>query len=201
MPISSAWVARVEARSVSPAPSARDRRGHAAAHRAARHGHGQDHERKYQGHGRQRFHAEPPDIRGFGDHHASTRAERNHVRPREPQQGSQNRPVNQRVPRRRLDRRKRLLVFVYGYFGDADIGHLCFLKRFGHRCASTNTSTHEGTLQSSRRGLPSTIRRDIFCVKRMGCCAFHPHLRPVTGSSISLPTRRRARRRRDQLSC
>ena len=53
--------------------------------------------------------------------------QRNDVRPREPQQRAQDRPVEQRVLHRRLRRRKRTLVLVYGDFGDADIGH--FISR------------------------------------------------------------------------
>ena len=108
---------------VAGAERARNRRRHAAAHRAARHGHGQDHERKHQRHRRQRFDAEPADIGGLGDHHAGAGAERDHVRPCQPQQRAQDRPVDQRVPHRRFRRRKRLFVLVYGNFGDADIGH------------------------------------------------------------------------------
>ena len=123
-PISSACAASVDARSmIAGAERARDRRRHAAAHRAARHGHGQDHERKHQRHRRQRLDAEPADIGGLGDHHAGAGAERDDVRPGEPQQRAQDRPVDQRILRRRLGRRQRTLLLVYGYFGDGDIGH------------------------------------------------------------------------------
>ena len=80
---------------------ARDRRRHAAAHRAARHRHGQDHEGKHQRHRRQRLDAEPADIGGLGDHHAGAGAERDDVRPGQPQQRAQDRAVEQRIPRRR----------------------------------------------------------------------------------------------------
>ena len=68
------------------------------------------------------FDAEPADIGGLGDHHAGAGAERDHVRPRQPQQRAQDRTVDQRIFRARLRRRKRTLLFVDGYFGDRDIG-------------------------------------------------------------------------------
>ena len=107
---------------VAGAERARDGRGHAAAHRAARHGHGQDHERKHQRHRRQRFDAEPADIGGLGDHDAGGGAECHDVGPGEPQQRRQDRAVQQRILRRRLRRRKRTLVLIDGYLGKADIG-------------------------------------------------------------------------------
>ena len=113
--------------SIASSKSARDRGSHAAAHRASRHGHGQDHERKHQRHRRQRLYTEPANIGGLGDNDAGAGAERDHIRPCQPQQGAQNRPFDQRVAHRRLDRRKRLLILVYRYLGDANIGHLCSL--------------------------------------------------------------------------
>ena len=59
---------------IAGAERARDRRRHAAAHRAARHGHGQDHEGKHQRHRGQRLDAEPADIGGLRDHHAGAGA-------------------------------------------------------------------------------------------------------------------------------
>jgi hypothetical protein len=38
-------------------------------------------------------------------------------------QCAQNRPIDQRISRWRRRRRKRTLLFVYGYFGDGDVGH------------------------------------------------------------------------------
>ena len=114
---------------VAGAERARDRRRHAAAHRAARHRHGQDHERKHQRHRRQRFDAEPADIGGLGDHHAGAGAERDHVRPGQPQQRAQDRPVDQHIPRRRLGRRQRTLLFVDRNFGNGDVGQ----SLSGHR--------------------------------------------------------------------
>jgi len=108
---------------VAGAERPRDRRRYAAAHRAARHGHGQDHERKHQRHRRQRLDTEPADIGGLGDDHAGAGAERDDVRPCQPQKRAQDRAVDQRIPHRRCDERKRLFVFVYRNFGDPDIGH------------------------------------------------------------------------------
>jgi len=100
-----------------------DRRRHAAAHGAPRHGHGQDHERKHQRHRRQRLGAEPADVGGLGDGDAGAGAERDDVRPCEPQQRAQNRAVDQRISRRRCDRAKRKRVFVgYRNFGNTEIG-------------------------------------------------------------------------------
>ena len=51
--------------------------------------------------------------------------ERDDVRPGEPQQRAQDRPVEQRILRRRRRWRQRTFVLVDGYFGNADIGHFC----------------------------------------------------------------------------
>ena len=120
---------RIGARDVAGAERARDRRRYAAAHRAARHRHGQDHERKHQRHRRQQLDAEPADIGGLGDHHAGARAERDHVRPCQPQQRAQYRSVDQRISRRLRQRRKRRLVLIDRKFGDTDIGHFFSRQR------------------------------------------------------------------------
>ena len=129
-----------------------DRGRHAAAHRAARHGHGQDHAGKHQRHCRERLDAEPADIGGFRDDDAGAGRQRDYIRPGEPQQRAQNRPVQQRIFRRRLRWRKRAFVLVDRYFGNADIGHFCSRARSG--CCA--------------RGCPSTGGPDSPCAGRNG---------------------------------
>ena len=53
------------------------------------------------------------------------------------QQRAQDRTVDQRVPCRRLRRRKRTLVLVDGDFGDADLGHFCSRHDRRRRSATT----------------------------------------------------------------
>ena len=154
---------------VAGAERARDRRCHAAAHRAARHRHGQDHERKHQRHRRQRFDAEPADIGGLGDHHAGARAERDHVRPGEPQQRAQDRTVEQRIPRRRRDRREAAdVVLGDRNFGDADIGHCCF--RFLAAARSSQPRT-------GRFLAPDSARLPVRSWRAMAACRDLRHLR------------------------
>ena len=121
MPISSACAASVEARSRSPAPSARAiAEATRAAHRAARHGHGQDHARKHQRHRGQRL------RRRAGRYRRSPRSPR---RCRRRARRRWARPATSSV--RRIGpsisafltggsrRRKRTLFFIDGNFGDA----------------------------------------------------------------------------------
>src|SRR5882757_8994524 len=129
IPISMAWAASVDARSTSPAPSARAT-AEATPPPIA-----------------------PPDIGGLGDDHAGAGAERDHVGPGQPQQRAQNRAVDLRVSYRRLGRRKRTLVLIDRYFGDADIRHFSPLGR---------------DLAAAPSPLPSTVKADSTCIRRNG---------------------------------
>ena len=95
-----------------------DGRRHGTAHGTARHGHGQDHCRKHQRHRGQRFHAETSDIGGLRDHHASTGGQRDHVRPGEAEQRTQDRPVGQRAPYRAQWRWQRTFFLIDRDLGD-----------------------------------------------------------------------------------
>ncbi len=145
---------------VTGAERPRDRRRHAAAHGATRHRHGQDHERKHQRHRRQQLGAEPADIGGFRDDHAGTRAERNDIRPCEPQQRAQNRAVDQRVSCRRRDRTKRKRLFVgYGNFSEADIGQFGLPARLMPRRGCFLAPIKAGSMCTGRKGGLRECRR------------------------------------------
>ena len=161
---------------VAGAERTRNRGSDAAAHRAARHGHGEDHAGKHQRHRRQRLDAEPADIGGLRNDDAGAGRERDDVRPGEPQQRAQDRPVEQRILRRRRRWRQRTFVLVDGYFGNADIGHFC----------------SRASVWRPRAGVSSTANADSACAKRNGGlrdCGLARPLFPQCGRSPSDATR------------
>ena len=164
---------------IAGAERARDRGRHAAAHRAARHRHGQDHAGKHQRHRGERLDAEPADIGGLRNDDAGAGGERDDVGPGEPQQRAQDRPVQQRILHRRLRRRKRALLLVYGDFGNADIGHFCSRAARSGGCAA---------------GCPSMAGADSTCAKRIGGlrdCRRAARPYPIDQMNGGLPSRRR----------